>query len=903
MRTLALGLLLATALPAQVPSPKDVFGHDVGEDYFLANYTQLQEYWYAVAAASDRVAIEEIGSTSYGQDHIMAVITSPANHARLDELRKGAETLARARIGEEEARTLARDGVSVVWIDGGLHATETVAGQNILELVHRMSTGDSDEVKQILDNVVLLVVPANPDGMEMIANAYMATQRISLPVLYQRYVGHDNNRDFYAVNQQEAWNINRILYERWYPQIVYNHHQSAPRGTVIFTPPFRDPFNYNYDPLVVRGIDLVSAHMNHRFTLEQKPGVISETGASYSTWWNGGLRTTVYFHNMIGILTEVFGSPTPTRITQRLSQRLPYGDYPDPIGSQEWHAAQTIEYLQTANFGILTYAARYREELAYGIYQMGRNSIERGSRDHWTITPTMVELAEATQQSSAEGDAAANVFRDPELRDARAYVLSADQPDGGALARFVRCLLKTGVEVHEATAAFEVGGVSYPEKSVVVFTAQAFRPHVLDMFEPQDHPDDVAATGEPIRPYDSAGWTLAFQMGVEFDRILEPFEGPLERMSWMHSPRGKLRGAGTKPQGYVIDHRDSNAFAAVNRLMSEGRDVHWFTEACGGDGWEARVGDVFVPQAADLHEFMRQLAFEESVDIVAVSEKPEASSMALRPVRIGLYDQWGGNMPTGWAEWALEDFEFPVEIVFADRIERGKLYQDYDVLLFFTGLPGGRDLRSARGRRPIDEEVIAKLQEALPEFEDWSTLPSRATSLGSDAWKPLREFVEAGGTLVAVGSQTSRAIRGLELPVKVGPLEVPEDGGEARAVSREKFFIPGSIVALDVDHTHPLGYGVRTQVHAMFRRSPVFEVQDVEGEGPEVAVVARYASTELLRSGWAIGEEYAEGEPAILEVSLGRGRVALFGPDVMYRGQPVGTFKFVFNAIQAAARR
>ena len=230
----------------------------------------------------------------------------------------------------------------------------------------------------------------------MVARGYMATRRVGgLPVQYQRYIGHDNNRDFYMANMPETAAINRILYRRWFPQIIYNHHQTAPRGTIIFTPPFRDPFNFSCDPLVVRGIELVSAHMNARFAWEGKPGVISRSGASYSTWWNGGLRTTAYFHNMIGILTESFGSPNPSQITQRAG--LPSGDHPMPIPTQEWHARQTIEYLQTANFAILDLASRYRPELLFNIYQMGRNAIDKGSRDHWTATPRLARRAEAAR--------------------------------------------------------------------------------------------------------------------------------------------------------------------------------------------------------------------------------------------------------------------------------------------------------------------------------------------------------------------------------------------------------------------------------------------------------------------------------------------------------------------------
>ena len=478
---LVFALAFSCALvPAQPPTPKSFLGHDIGEDHFLATYGELQAYWAELARTSDRIRVERIGTTAYGQPMVMAVVSSAENLRDAERHRSVAEQLARAKgLSDAEALRLAEAGRAIVWIDGGLHATESVAGQNILELVWRLVSQDDSETRRIRENVITLVCPANPDGMEMIARAYRVTKKVGgIPVLYQRWMGHDNNRDFYMMNGPESRAINAQLYLRWFPQIVYNHHQTAPRGTVIFTPPFRDPFNYNVDPSVVRGIELVAAHMNSRFTIEGKAGVISESGAPYSTWWNGGLRTTCYFHNMIGILTEVFGSPNPTKITQSLERRLPTGDYPLPIGTTEWHARQTIEYLQTANFAILDFAARYRERVLLDIWRMGKRQIAIGGANHWTVTPELVALAKAKERpssrpaSAGEGEAepqasepqadAASVFLDPALRDAKAYLVRADQRDPRAVGVLIDRLLATGIEVERTDRALVVSGATYP---------------------------------------------------------------------------------------------------------------------------------------------------------------------------------------------------------------------------------------------------------------------------------------------------------------------------------------------------------------------------------------------------------------------------------------------------------
>ncbi len=864
--------LFAPGASAQVPSPKEFLGHEVGADYSLCNYTDMMRYFRAIEQKSDRLRILDIGPTSYGQRMHMMAISSPANLAKLERLRDISVTLARGRVEAATAKELATEGRAFVWIDAGLHSTEAIAGQNIIELVWQMNARSDDEVARILDEVVLLACPVNPDGYELVANAYRATRSMTIPVLYQRYIGHDNNRDFYVCNQLEAQNVNRVFYREWCPQIVYNHHQSAPSNTIIFTPPFRDPHNYLVDPMVVRGIEIVSAHMNQRFAAEGKPGVISRSGAPYSGWWNGGLRSTNYFHNIIGILTESFGRPEPTPISQPLERRLPYGDYPDPVPAQIWHARQTVEYLQTANFAILDYAARYRRELLRDIWTMASRAIERGRRDHWTPTPFLVEAAKRR-------DDPATAFTDPTLRDPRVYVLRSDQPDWSAAQRFVRALQRCGVEVHRAKAAFALNGVTMPAGSYVVKCDQAYRAHVLDQFEPQWHPQDIKE-GKPVAPYDAAGWTLAMQMGVQVERSFEACDQAFDVVpyseAFVPAPTPEPRSAAAS--SWALDARDSHTVIAVNRLLAAGHGVS--------------VSDATftTDQSTEATKVLAQAATELGVVVREVRGAPRGA--ALRPVRLGLFDQFGGHMPTGWDQWLLQEFGFPVKQVWGDRIEAGDLRRDFDVLVFHTGLPGPRDLERAARRR--DEEKIPELKQALPPFEDWSNLEARATRLtGEKALPALREFVAQGGTLIALGGEVDKVVRHFDLPVKVGTY-VPDPDGERRT-RREEFYVPGSLLAIEVDTAHPAARGCPREISTMMNNgSAVLEVIDPNAK---IDVLARYRGMDTLVSGWAIGEEFLVGKAAALCAHVGKGRVFLFGADVTYRGQPMASFKLFFHAI------
>ena len=309
-----------TAVP-RVTTPEQFFGHPIGADYVLPNYTKFTEYLRKLDAESDRMVVQSIGKTAEGRDQLMAIITAPENLKKLDRYREIARKLSLADgLTDDTARALAREGKAVIWIDGGLHATEVLGAQQLTETIFQFVSKTDDETLRILRDVIILAAHANPDGMELVSNWYMRNtepkQRSTgqIPRLYQKYVGHDNNRDFYMMNQPESENISRVLYREWFPQIVYNHHQTGPTGTVMFSPPFRDPFNYVYDPLVVNMLDQVGSAMHARFDQEGKPGVTTRSGANYSTWWNGGLRTMPYFHNQIGLLTETIGNPTPMQI-------------------------------------------------------------------------------------------------------------------------------------------------------------------------------------------------------------------------------------------------------------------------------------------------------------------------------------------------------------------------------------------------------------------------------------------------------------------------------------------------------------------------------------------------------------------------------------------------------------
>jgi hypothetical protein len=710
----ALLLAMAVAAPhaqktagsttAKITSPKEQFGWDIGADYRLVNYTQYVEYLKKLDQQSDRMTVVEIGKTEEGRPELTAIITSPENHKKLAQIKDANRKLALAEVAEEQARQLAKDGKTVVWIDGGLHATEVLGAQQLIETIYRLNTKTDPETMRILNDDVVLCTLINPDGMELVSNWYMREpdekkrSTNGIPRLYQKYIGHDDNRDFYMATQSESINATKIMYREWFPAIMYNHHQTGPAGAVLFAPPFRDPFNYNFDPLVVLGIDTVGAAIHTRLAAEGKPGAVMRSGAPYSTWFNGGIRTTSYFHNQIGILTETIGNPTPVEIPFVLDMQLPRADVPNPIQPRTFYFREAIEYSVTNNYAILDIASERREDFLFNMYKMGKNAIEKGNRDNWTIHPTRIAAARDAIDAAAGGGARGgenigprgalggrggggrgagapvaiynSVLRDPKMRDPRGFILPSDQPDFLTATKFVNVLIKGGVTVHRATAPFTVAGKQYPAGSYVVKSAQPFRAHVMDMFEPQDHPDDIPYPGGPPRPpYDVTGYNIAYSMGIKYDRILEGFDGPFEKIPDLVAP-----AAGTVAQvpgggGYLLSHEVNDSFVAVNRLLKANEEVSWIKAPFSANGKQYGAGTMFIPAKATTQAIVQKLAADKGLSFDAVGSRPAGDSMKLKPVRIGLWDQYGGSMPSGWTRWLFEQYEFPYEVVYPQTLD------------------------------------------------------------------------------------------------------------------------------------------------------------------------------------------------------------------------------------------
>ena len=890
---LLLSLVVTFFAQAQnVPSPKSHFGFNIGDNYQLANYTQTEAYLQKLAAASNKMKLQSIGTTEEGRTQYMVIVSDPANLSKLARYKSISQQMARAEgLTDENAKQLANEGKAVVWIDGGLHANEVLGIHQWIESLYQLLSRNDEETKRILKSTIILFVHANPDGQELQSNWYMRhtdtlkRNTANLPRLYQKYIGHDNNRDFYMTNMSESRNMSLQQYVEWMPQILYNHHQTGPAGTVVAGPPYRDPFNYVYDPLLITGIDQLGAVMSTRLNAENKPGYTMKSGSVYSTWWNGGLRTTAYYHNIVGLLTEMIGNPTPMKIPFVPSRLIPNSGTPFPIAPQKWYFRNSIDYSVSLNYAVLNYASRHKDELLMNIYTMGKNSINAGNKDYWTLSPNKVEMVNElmkADQKDQRADTIAlqyyeKVYKNPKLRDARGYIIPISQTTTAT--NFVNILIKSGIRVEKATAHFKVGDKDYEAGSYVVKTNQAFRPHVIDMFEPQDHPNDFQYPGgPPVRPYDAAGWTPAYTMGLEFDRILEPFDGPFETIPYGEEQKhkgsfAKIAGA----VGYTFSTKENASYILINDLLKEGIEVE-------------KNSEYFYVAASDKSvSILENAAAKNGVKITGVQQKLNIGAVALKPSRIALWDVYGGSMPSGWTRWIFEQYHFPFTVVFAKEIDAGNLKSKYDVILFVGGaIPafraeaGSNAMGGYEGREPNEKEIPEMYHAQLGRITAAKSIPA------------LKEFTEAGGTIITIGSSANLAYH-FKLPVRNALVEMVN--GKERALPGEKFYIPGSVMQVAINNDHKANWGMKPTADVYFSASPVFNLLPNATATGEVTPLAWFASDKTLRSGWAFGQSYLQQAVAAFEAKVGKGKLMVYGPEITFRGQTHSTYKMLFNQL------
>ena len=854
-------VLFCGAAAAAVPqTPEQFLGHRVGADGKLADYSQITRYFEQLDQASDRMTVVKLGPTTLDRTMFMAVISSEANLRNLDRQKEIARRLADPRgLSDAEAERLIAEGKTIVLVSCNIHASEIGASQMAMEWAHQLVTSDDPEVKRRLDDVILLLMPSiNPDGTDMIVDyfrKYAGTpwEGGRLPWLYHHYAGHDNNRDWYMLNLRETRMVNRVLHHEWFPQVFLDEHQMGSTGPRIFVPPYADPLTTAVHPLQWRLNDVVGTNMALRLEQQRKSGVIY--GYSFDAYWPGGTKNTACLKNVIGLLTEVascrIASPVWVDASELVGGRKGLPEYraqvnfPNPWPGGWWRLRDIVDYELIASNSLLETCSRNRAELLRGLVDMANDAVTKGT----------------------EGGP-------------YAYVVPARQHDAYAAARMVDILRENGLEAHRARAPITTGdGRVFPAGSTVFLAAQPYRPFLVEMMERQRYPEVRPSTESKdiFRPYDVTAWTLPLLMGVEWARVDDRFDADLEKLDATPWPEGGVTGSGSA--ALAIDASSHQAAKVVNALLAKKVKVERATApfTAGGRTYEPGAWLISGSAASDAD----RAAKDAHVEVQRLDAMPDVRRVTIAAPRIALYKPWAASMDEGWTRLVFDQTGFKYTQLDNTAIKAGKLAGKYDVILLAD----------------IDKNVIV---DGKPKAEDggsgyFEPLPALyAGGIGKDGVAALKAFVEAGGTLVAFSEACNLPIDEFGIPVR----------NTAARLKSSDYSVPGTMLNIDLDPTNPLAWGMEEHAAVYHTGGPVLATS-VPGANVGRSIAARFvaAKEDLVASGWAAGEEYLAGHPALVEASLGKGRVVLFGFRPQQRAQTVGTYSLVFNALYRATSK
>ena len=838
-----LGLGLAPHLAAQraVPTPESVLGFPVGADFKLARYEESIAYFQQLASASERIRLMEVGRTSAGRPWYLAVISSPANLAKLDRYRAIAQRLAHpADLSEDEAARLAAEGRAFVDISGGLHASEVAGAQHTIQLAYDLVSARNDAViDAILDQTVLLLWPSlNPDGQDIVVDWYRENvgqpyEAAPLHELYQKYIGHDNNRDAYMLNVPESRVVTHT-WRDWEPQIIYVQHQSSPFPTRIWLPPFAEPIATETPPLMAREVNAIGMLMAQALETSGQPGA-THMGDGFDAWYPGYVDYLPMLQHIAAYWTETalyrYATPYfytmqdfPASMRDLRAQSL----YASPWTGGWWRLKDAVSYMETASIATLDYAAKFREQLLLNRYRSGRAAIRRYQQE-----------------------------------PPYAYIVPRAQRDPMAAVELLRRLAFNGVRIDRLRASATLDGIAYPTDTWVIPMNQEFAPLVRQVLEVQHYPDlrDYPG-GPPDQPYDAAGWTLPYLTGVRVVEVRTPLDDSVRAalapvqgtpVRWEDSPAADLRTHPVAAGVTVAPGRITGSGAALGLDPAENESFRLLNQAFAAGGTVRFAGGRYLVTGGRDLETM-------AVSSGLHAERAPAAG-AMVPSRIGVYRPWVPSMDEGWTEWLLDQYGFRYATVTNPAIRAGRLRDRFDAIVLAADYTGLLRDGYAKGTVP-------------PRYEG---------GLGDEGVRALDEFVRAGGTLVCLNATSDFVIEQLHLPVR----------NVVDGVDRKDFFASGSILAVTTDPTHPVMAGMPERAFVFFDDSPVFTTLP----GFEGAALAKYAAQgSALASGYLLGADRLHGYAAALDVRHGAGHVILLGFRPQWRGQTWGTFRVLFNA-------
>ena len=836
-----------------VPSPKELLGYHVGAPRELTYYAELLDYYKALASASPRVTVMSAGRTDENREMVVVAIAAEDTIRDLERYRDYLAQLADPRgMSEVEAENVIAQAKPIYHFMAGLHSGETGPPEMLMELAYRLAVEEGPLFDQIRGNVIVTMTPtAEPDGRDRYVDWYYRhliditddRDRIGGPPYWGKYIFHDNNRD---INYSQL-SMRSLLnwYLDWHPPIVHDLHESVP---FLYTFGGQAPQNPNLDPIVYGELPWFANFEMAQLTKYGMPG--AWTHGFVDMWSPGYLGFMASNHNGLVRFYETFGNGGATTMLRHLktedntarqarTSREWYRPSP-PYEEVEWSMRNNTNYSQTAALSALQLTASNPAVILENFYRKSRNAIVDGLEK----TP-------------------------------HGWVIPAGQRDMTRVTRMVNLLLLQGIEVGRADVELMLGqGTTYPAGSYVIKRDQPYGRLAKIMLENQEFPDD------DLRTYDDTGWTLGLMQHADVHAVDDR-----SVLDVQVEPVGEVRDIGrlvgdNSSFGYAVAHYGSTNLVTL-RYRLQGLDVEAAEVAFEVNDVEFPAGSLIIPRPDQPNDVERiELAVESlGLTAAALTGRPDVPTHDLDVPRLAMFSTWGNTQEVGWVRHAFDQFEIPFDLIYKERVAEGDLQFDYDLILVPNQGRTGKGL--VFDVNPRGGPLAYTKTDRYQFLGDYGSSDDITGGFGIEGVLAFQRFVEAGGMLVTLGVASY----------------FPPEFGLTREIDARRpnagFYAPGPIVeAKIVKTTHPMFYGYeKPEIPVRYANGPLLQVPRRHRDN---WVLMRYGAT---MSGHQRGASQTAGQPAIVDIPRGSGRVVLFATNPCYRWQNHGEFTMLFNTI------
>ena len=841
---------------SDIISPTDFFGFKPGSDRMLFDYDALIRYLRQLDQVSEKLQMSEIGTSPLGKTMYLALFSSPENLANIERLQTINKKLAlNEDLPSPERDQMFEDGKVFVLATLSMHSGEVGPTQAAPLIAHELITSDDQEIEEWLKNVVYMMVPChNPDGMDMIVTHYKKTKGTtnegsSMPGVYHKYVGHDNNRDFVTLSQSDTKAIARIYNQDWFPQVLVEKHQMGWYTSRYFVPPTHDPISENIDATLWNWMTIFGSNLMTDMTREGLAGVSQHY--LFDDYWPGSTETALW-KNVIAMLTEAASVQYATPIYIEANELKGFGkglseykksiNMPLPWPGGWWRLSDIVDYEIVSTKSILKTAASHRKAIL-----KFRNDI--------------------CKKEVAKGHSEPPYY----------FIIPKDQRDMSEFMNLIDLLMEHGIRVYSLKSSIFIKQRAFQKGDIVVPLAQPFRAFIKEVLEKQYFPErHYTPGGEMIKPYDITSWSLPLHRGIETIQINERSPDIETSLVSLKNPIRLHPAAQIENSPILLDVYNNESYKIVFKHLAKDKKVERLSQQYD------HKGRIFTKGSFVIREPLETKEGDYSIPPTFLAETSQLKTVQQKMPRIALVETYFHDMDAGWTRFVFDSYAIPYKVIRPGEILKTDL-KNFDIIIFPDS----------------DKELLLSGKYKSKDRYYISNYPKEFTKgLTSDGLAKIAEFINSGGLVISWGRST-RLFTGT-LQIKKGEKLVEEFQFPVQDISsdieKQGLYCPGSLLRMNLKSDHPLTWGMPKSVGIFYRGRPLFSTT-VPSFDMDRRVIGRFPETDILMSGYCEKEKLLGNKTILVWLKKGKGQVILFGFTPQFRASTQATYKLLFNAL------